>query len=64
MLRCAGVEQAAGLLRAVDSDAVNVYITLTARTMNPQLTIVARAFDPEPADTLRRAGRRPRGLAV
>ena len=56
MLRCAGVEQAAGLLCAVDSDAVNVYITLTVRTMNPQLTIVARAFDPEPADTLRRAG--------
>lgn len=56
VLRRARVEQASGLLCAVDSDAVNVYITLTARAMNPQLTIVARASDPESAGTLRRAG--------
>ena len=56
VLRRAGVEQARGLLCAVDSDAINVYITLTAREMNPQLTIVARASDPESADKLRRAG--------
>jgi voltage-gated potassium channel len=56
VLRRAGVEQASGLLCAVDSDAINVYITLTARAMNPQLTIVARASDPESADKLRRAG--------
>jgi voltage-gated potassium channel len=56
VLRRAGVERAAGLLCAVDSDAVNVYITLTARAMNPGLTIVARASSPESAGNLRRAG--------
>jgi voltage-gated potassium channel Kch len=56
MLRRAGVERAAGLLCAVDSDAVNVYITLTARPMNPKLTIVARASNPESVDKLHRAG--------
>jgi voltage-gated potassium channel len=56
VLRRAGVDQASGLLCAVDSDAINVYITLTARAMNPRLTIVARASDPESADKLRRAG--------
>jgi voltage-gated potassium channel len=56
VLRRAGVERAAGLLCAVDSDAVNVYITLTARQMNPTLTIVARASNPESVDKLHRAG--------
>jgi hypothetical protein len=56
VLRRAGVERAAGLLCAVDSDAVNVYITLTARPMNPKLTIVARASNPESVDKLHRAG--------
>jgi voltage-gated potassium channel len=40
----------------VDSDAVNVYITITARALNPDLTIVARAARPESASTLTRAG--------
>jgi voltage-gated potassium channel len=56
VLRRAGVERAAGLLCAADSDAVNVYITLTARAMHPGLTIVARASSPESAGNLRRAG--------
>ena len=37
----AGVERARGLVCAVDSDATNVYITLTARSLNPSLFIVA-----------------------
>jgi voltage-gated potassium channel len=56
VLRRAGVEQVSGLLCAAGSDAINVYITLTAHAMNPQLTIVARAFHPGSADKLRRAG--------
>jgi voltage-gated potassium channel len=42
-LRSAGIERARGLITTVDSDANNVYITLSARAMNPQLFIVARA---------------------
>ncbi len=42
-LRMAGVEAARGLITTIDSDANNVYVTLTARGMNPGLFIVARA---------------------
>ncbi len=42
-LRAAGVERARGLIATVDSDANNVYMTLSARAMNPGLFIVARA---------------------
>jgi voltage-gated potassium channel Kch len=33
------------LICAVDSNAANAYITLTARSLNPDLRIVARAFE-------------------
>lgn len=56
LLRRAGVEHARGLVCAVDSDASNVFITLTARALNPQLRIIARAADPASVDTLTRAG--------
>ncbi len=38
----AGIERAKGLVAVVSSDAGNVYITLTARSLNPSLFIVAR----------------------
>ncbi len=42
-LRAAGVERARGLVTCIDSDANNVYVTLSARSINPELFIVARA---------------------
>ena len=42
-LRAAGVERARGLVTCIDSDANNVYVTLSARSMNAGLFIVARA---------------------
>lgn len=42
-LRAAGVVEARGLVTAIDSDANNVYVTLSARAMSRQLFIVARA---------------------
>ena len=42
-LRAAGVERARGLVTCIDSDANNVYVTLSARSINPDLFIVARA---------------------
>ena len=42
-LRAAGVERARGLIATIDSDANNVYVTLSARAMNPSLFIVGRA---------------------
>jgi voltage-gated potassium channel len=55
-LRRAGVDRARALICAVDSDATNVYITLTARSLNPSLFIVARASEPGSAERLERAG--------
>ena len=56
VLRQAGIERARGLICAVDSDAANVFITLTARALNPGLRIVARASDRASVDKLVRAG--------
>jgi voltage-gated potassium channel len=39
----AGIERARGLVATIDSDALNVYVTLSARALNPGLFIVARA---------------------
>jgi voltage-gated potassium channel len=56
VLKEAGIDRAKGLVCAVDSDAINVYITLTARVLNPKLSIVSRASSPESVDQLMRAG--------
>ena len=39
----AGIERAIGLVACSDSDVANVYVTLSARALNPNLFIVARA---------------------
>ncbi len=51
-----GVERAKGLVAVVASDADNVYITLTARELNPNLFILARSSDESSERKLRRAG--------
>src|SRR5215469_14088102 len=55
VLRQAGIDRAQGLICAVDSDAENVFITLTARALNPHLRIVARASERASIDKLVRA---------
>jgi voltage-gated potassium channel len=52
----AGIGQARGLVAASDSDADNLYITLSARSASPGLTIVARASDEDAERKLRLAG--------
>ena len=42
-LRQAGIDRARGLVTTIDTDANNVYVTLSARSLNPELFIVARA---------------------
>jgi voltage-gated potassium channel len=56
VLERAGIRSARALISAVDSDERNVYIVLTARSLRPDLYIVARSSHPESADKLRRAG--------
>ena len=42
-LQLAGIDVARGLVATIDSDANNVYVTLSARAINPSLFIVGRA---------------------
>ena len=55
-LREAGVEHARGLAACLPDDADNVYVVLTARDLNPQLHIVARAAEEQAESKLIRAG--------
>jgi voltage-gated potassium channel len=55
-LREAGVEVARGLAACLPDDADNVYVVLTARDLNPNLHIVARAAEEQAEAKLIRAG--------
>ena len=55
-LREARIDVALGLVAAISSDAENVYVTLTARALNPRLVISARSSDEQAEDKLRTAG--------
>ncbi len=55
-LEGAGIRQAKGLVAANDSDVANVFVTLTARVLNPKLYIVARAAQMESEKKLKKAG--------
>ena len=55
-LRDAGVERAAGLVACLPDDADNVYVVLTARDLNRELHIVARAVEEQAEPKLIKAG--------
>jgi voltage-gated potassium channel len=55
-LRGVGVLNARGLIAALPSDAENLFIILSAKTLNPKLTVVTRASEEEAGEKLRRAG--------
>ena len=55
-LKRAGVERARGLASCLADDAANVYVVLTARGLNPDLHIVARAVEEQAEPILIQAG--------
>jgi voltage-gated potassium channel len=55
-LREAGVLRARGLIAALPSDAENLFIILSAKTLNPRLNVVTRASEEQAEAKLRRAG--------
>src|SRR3954454_17251107 len=55
-LKNAGVDRARAIVACVDSDAENIFITLTARDLRPDIAIVARASSEDSERKLRRAG--------
>jgi len=52
----AGIAQAGGLATCLPNDPANVFVTLTARGLRPQIEIVARAEDPATEAKLIKAG--------
>jgi voltage-gated potassium channel len=55
-LQAAGIERAASLVAAVDVDAANSFIVLSARALRPELFIVARVRSTDAEEKMRRAG--------
>ncbi len=56
VLNKAGVKRAKGLVAGVNSDAENLFITLSAREYNPNIYIVAKAENDTTIDKLLKAG--------
>ncbi len=55
-MRAAGIERARTLVAALDTDAANLYATLSGRTLRPDLFIIARARTDSSEPKLERAG--------
>ncbi len=55
-LHDAGIARATGLVAATTTDATNIYIVLTARSLNPKLKIIARASEERAEKHLKTAG--------
>jgi len=56
VLTRAGISRARSLASVLPTDADNLYVTLSARLLGPDLQIVARASDEAAVDKLQRAG--------
>ncbi len=52
----AGIKRAKGLITVLGTDAANVYITISARSLNPRFIIVARAEDENAEKKMFRVG--------
>lgn len=55
-LRLAKIDTAEFIITTLPRDSDNVFITLTAREMNPDIHVIARASDPNSEKKLHRAG--------
>ena len=55
-LMLAGIERASAVIACIDSDAENVFVALSARQLNADVPIIARASNPDAEPKLLRAG--------
>ncbi len=55
-LKAIGIERAKAIIVTTPSDSINVFITLTARNLNPDIKIIARTSSNETQDKLHHAG--------
>ncbi len=56
MLRLAGIERAKALITTLPVDAENVFIVLSARSLNPDMQIISRASEAASVPKLKKAG--------
>lgn len=56
VLRRAGIEGAASLVTVINNDPANLYVVLSAKGIQPDLQVIARASDENAARKMRRAG--------
>ena len=56
LMRTAGIERARALIACMDSDAENIFVTLTARELRADIAIIARAAAEDSEKKLKRAG--------
>jgi len=56
VLKQARIDEAIGLVAATTTDAINTYIVLTARSLNPKLKIIARTSEEDAEKHLKAAG--------
>jgi voltage-gated potassium channel len=56
VLEEAGIARARGLCVVIDNDADNLYITITAKALNPKLKIITRAGQERYAEAMRTSG--------
>ena len=56
VLKKAGIERAKGLITALPEDSLNVFVTLTAKGLNPNIRVVSRMDQLETENKLLRAG--------
>jgi len=55
-LKKAGIERAKGLVAVLSTDADNLFVTLSARKLNPDLFILTRCSEPGTQEKMRTAG--------
>ncbi len=56
ILESAGVKRATGLITTLSDDSDNVYVIITARSLNPDLRVIARASDRKSMGVFYKAG--------
>jgi voltage-gated potassium channel len=56
VLQSAGIERARGVCIVIDNDADNLYITVTAKALNPKARIITRAGQSRYAQAMRNSG--------
>jgi voltage-gated potassium channel len=52
----AGLDRARGLLVSLPTDEANVFVTITARSLNPKVRIIAKGLDPRSHEKMKKAG--------